>query len=147
MAEVWINGGELNKDPESPAFAMIEYTDGLSSDIPNLPTIEQVEIEEDQKQEEETAKVETTEKTEENQAQTASGYSCNKKSANIKYDGGIVVKRHKTQSSSDVCLTSWHSDLKKCKAFAEKHNIPMIAVWSNGSQCTHCQDFASAVAS
>ena len=60
MALTYINGGGIRIDGETPAFAVIEYEDGLSSDIPDAPpalTPEEEKIEEqaeeEQKQEEE----------------------------------------------------------------------------------------------
>ena len=62
----------------------------------------------------------------------------------MKY-GSFSVKRHQTTGSNDVCLTMWHSDLSRCKSFADRNGLPMVAVWSNGSACGHCVTLANAV--
>ena len=62
----------------------------------------------------------------------------------MKYSG-CTLKRHRTSSQSDICLTQWHTNLQVCKNFAMSKGIPMVAVWSNGQACGHCNTFASAV--
>ena len=46
--------------------------------------------------------------------------------------------------SADVKPGYWHPDLNKCKAYATKNKLPLIAVWSNGDLCGHCVSFESA---
>ena len=46
--------------------------------------------------------------------------------------------------SADVKPGYWHPDLDKCKAYATKNKLPLIAVWSNGDLCGHCVSFESA---
>ncbi len=38
----------------------------------------------------------------------------------------------------------WYRDFSKCKAYADKHGVPLIAVWSNGDACPHCTKFENA---
>ncbi len=47
-------------------------------------------------------------------------------------------------ASADVVLGRWHSSHSKCLSYAKKHNVPYIAVWSNGDACGHCQTFEKA---
>ncbi len=47
---------------------------------------------------------------------------------------------------SEVELGVWHGDLDKCKELADKHGIPMIAVWSNKG-CAHCEILEKAMMS
>ena len=47
-------------------------------------------------------------------------------------------------ASADVQLGRWHSSHSKCLSYAKKHNVPYIAVWSNGDACGHCQTFEKA---
>jgi hypothetical protein len=35
----------------------------------------------------------------------------------------------------------WHRNFAKAKAYAEKNEIPFVAVWSNGESCPHCVKF------
>ncbi|MBR4652708.1 MAG: hypothetical protein IKO72_05045 [Kiritimatiellae bacterium] len=48
------------------------------------------------------------------------------------------------KSSAAVQLGVWHADLNKCKSYAEKNGVPLIAVWSNGESCGHCVMFEQA---
>ena len=68
MAEVWINGGGLIQGADKPGFAAIEDSDGLSSDIPNLPTQEEQTIDEEDRKAEEEEKKEQQEQKKEDQA-------------------------------------------------------------------------------
>ena len=51
----------------------------------------------------------------------------------------------KTRIKADkpVVLNRWHADLAKCKDYAAKNGVPLIAVWSNGDACGHCVAFES----
>lgn len=50
----------------------------------------------------------------------------------------LAVRRARTKS---VKMGIWHADLEKAKAYAERYGMPLIAVWSNGEECSHCQVF------
>lgn len=63
----------------------------------------------------------------------------------MKYSGYGTVQRHRTSNSGDVCLTLWHTNLSRCKKFADDNGLPMVAVWSNGVACGHCCTFVSAI--
>lgn len=65
MAEVWINRGELSRAEGMPEFAVVEYMNGLSSDIPNLPTFEEQQIIVEEQKIEEEKKEEVQEEKEE----------------------------------------------------------------------------------
>lgn len=41
----------------------------------------------------------------------------------------------------------WHAGLDETKAFAEKGGYPLLAVWSNGDDCSHCVNFEQNVTS
>lgn len=167
MSMTYINGGKIMTGGDYPGIAVVQYDDGLSSDIPNLPTQEEVAIQEQQVMAEVSAEIRaendeqrevqdddcpTSEQqtveisSDTQQAEQKPRYSCDKKSDNVKY-GSITIKRHKTSGKDDICLTAWHSDLEKCKAFADRNGLPLLAVWSNGKNCGKCVTFASAIAS
>ena len=55
-----------------------------------------------------------------------------------------LVKTRLAQSKA-VVPGYWHSDLAKCKDYAKKNGVPLIAVWSNGDLCGHCVTFEQAV--
>ena len=55
----------------------------------------------------------------------------------------LVASRSK--ASAAVTLGKWHAGFSKCKQYAEKNKIPLIAVWSNGESCPHCTKFERAV--
>ena len=38
----------------------------------------------------------------------------------------------------------WYRDFNKCKSYADKYGVPLIAVWSNGDSCSHCTKFENA---
>ena len=50
-------------------------------------------------------------------------------------DDLLAVRRARTKS---VKMGIWHADLNKAKAYAEENGMPLIAVWSNGDDCSHC---------
>lgn len=50
----------------------------------------------------------------------------------------LAVRRARTKS---VKMGIWHADLNKARAFAEENGMPLIAVWSNGEDCSHCLVF------
>lgn len=161
MALTYINGGGILRGGRFPGIAAVEYADGLSSEIPNLPTQDEVNIQEEQRREEEEAQ-NRRDNDEERNPQDGDcpdpeptptptpdptvQYTCRKKASNVKY-GNIQIKRHSTSGSGDVCLTTWHENVKRCKDFADANKLPLLAVWSNGQVCGHCVTFASAVAS
>lgn len=53
----------------------------------------------------------------------------------------LVSKRVQVNSESDVVLGEWNSNGNVCYAYAQKHKVPLIAVWSNGDGCPHCSKF------
>lgn len=61
--------------------------------------------------------------------------------------GGQTATLTSQRSAATAAVTpgKWHAGWKKCKAYAEKHGVPMIAVWSNGDSCGHCVGFESSV--
>ena len=59
-------------------------------------------------------------------------------------DDLLAVRRARTKS---VKMGVWHADLVKAKAYAEANGMPLIAVWSNGDDCSHCQVFEQMVMS
>lgn len=50
----------------------------------------------------------------------------------------------RTARSGAVVPGKWHAGYSKCLSYAKDHNVPLIAVWSNGQNCGHCISFASA---
>ena len=40
--------------------------------------------------------------------------------------------------ASSPTLNKWSSGFTACKNYAEKNNLPFIAVWSNGDKCSYC---------
>ena len=55
--------------------------------------------------------------------------------------------KDRSKKSDPVTLGKWHPDFNKCKNYAVKHGVPMIAVWSNGDSCSHCTKFENACCS
>ena len=51
--------------------------------------------------------------------------------------------KNRIKADKPVVLNRWHADLAKCKSYAEKNGVPLIAVWSNGDACGHCVAFES----
>jgi hypothetical protein len=39
---------------------------------------------------------------------------------------------------STPTLNKWSSGFTACKNYAEKNNLPLIGVWSNGDKCSYC---------
>ena len=55
----------------------------------------------------------------------------------------FLKNRHKKGAA--VTLDGmWYRDFSKCKTYAEKNGVPLIAVWSNGDACSHCTKFEDA---
>lgn len=50
----------------------------------------------------------------------------------------LAVRRVREKS---VKMGYWHADLNKARAYAEANGMPLIAVWSNGEDCSHCLVF------
>lgn len=57
-----------------------------------------------------------------------------------------IMKIRRARNKS-VIPGTWHADLNKCRDYAEKNGVPMIAVWSNGDGCGHCIIFETVVQS
>ena len=38
----------------------------------------------------------------------------------------------------------WHAGLEETRKYAEEHGLPLMAVWSNGDNCSHCKYFENA---
>lgn len=55
----------------------------------------------------------------------------------------LISQRSKAGDS--VTPGKWHAGFKKCKDYAVKNDVPLIAVWSNGDSCGHCVAFESSV--
>lgn len=56
--------------------------------------------------------------------------------------GATVTARMKAQrasASAPVVLGQWHAGFSTVKAYAEKNGLPLLAVWSNGEDCSHCK--------
>ena len=51
----------------------------------------------------------------------------------------------RAKKGTAVTPGQWHAGLAETKAYAEKMGLPLVAVWSNGELCGHCQLFESAV--
>ena len=55
----------------------------------------------------------------------------------------FLKNRHKKGAA--VTLDGmWYCEFSKCKAYADKYGVPLIAVWSNGDACSHCTKFENA---
>jgi len=61
--------------------------------------------------------------------------------------GGITATIVKSRSakSDPVTLGKWHCNFSKCKDYAVKNKVPLIAVWSNGDACGHCVMFEESI--
>jgi len=46
-------------------------------------------------------------------------------------------------TDSTIKLNEWHNNFTACKNFAEANNVPLVAVWSNGDNCSHCTNLES----
>ena len=61
------------------------------------------------------------------------------------YGGATAtLLKNRIAASKPVVPGEWHASLSKCKAYADAHGVPLIAVWSNGDLCGHCVQFESA---
>lgn len=47
-------------------------------------------------------------------------------------------------TASTIKLNEWHNNFSAVKKFADEHNVPLIAVWSNGDNCGFCTTFEKA---
>ena len=56
-----------------------------------------------------------------------------------------TLLKTRSKASADVVPGTWHAGFSKCKSYAEKNKVPLIAVWSNGDACGHCVIFETAV--
>ena len=56
-----------------------------------------------------------------------------------------TLLKTRSKASADVVPGKWHAGFSKCKSYAEKHKVPLIAVWSNGDSCGHCVNFETSV--
>lgn len=61
--------------------------------------------------------------------------------------GGITatIVKSRSKKSDPVTLGKWHCNFSKCKDYAVKNGIPLIAVWSNGDACGHCVMFENGI--
>ena len=49
------------------------------------------------------------------------------------------------RSSSAAATTGvWLANFSTAKSYATSHDVPLVAVWSNGDSCGHCTTFESA---
>lgn len=48
-----------------------------------------------------------------------------------------IVKR-RAKAGTPIVPGQWHADFSKVKKYAEDHGLPLMAVWSNGDECSHC---------
>lgn len=55
------------------------------------------------------------------------------------------LKNNRSKKTEPVTLGRWHCNYQKCKDYAVKNGVPMIAVWSNGDACSHCTKFENAL--
>ena len=55
----------------------------------------------------------------------------------------FLKNRHK-KGTAVTLDGKWYCEFKKCKAYADKNGVPLIAVWSNGDSCKHCKNFENA---
>ena len=53
-----------------------------------------------------------------------------------------ILKARRSQTAS-VATGVWNSNLSAAKSYAQKHGLPLIAVYSNGERCSHCVRFES----
>lgn len=44
----------------------------------------------------------------------------------------------RADASAEVVPGQWHASFAKTKAYAEKNNLPFVAVWTNGDLCGYC---------
>lgn len=51
------------------------------------------------------------------------------------------VRKIRTPYNKPVVPGVWHEDFSKVQKYANEHQIPMLAVWSNGDKCIHCVNF------
>ena len=63
----------------------------------------------------------------------------------VDYTAALTSTR--TSRTGAVTLGKWHAGYSKCLSYAKAHNVPLIAVWSNGQNCGHCITFSSACVS
>ena len=59
---------------------------------------------------------------------------------------GVTANLVKTRAAkgAPVVAGQWHAGLEKCRVYAEKRGVPLVAVWSNGDKCGHCTTFEGA---
>ena len=48
-----------------------------------------------------------------------------------------LVKR-RAKAGTPIVPGQWHADFSSVKKFAEDNGLPLMAVWSNGDECSHC---------
>lgn len=48
-----------------------------------------------------------------------------------------LVKR-RAKAGTPIVPGQWHADFSKVKKYAEDNGLPLMAVWSNGDECSHC---------
>ena len=67
--------------------------------------------------------------------------------ASLATDYTAALTKTRTARTGAVVLGKWHAGYSKCLSYAKQHNVPLIAVWSNGQNCGHCITFSSACVS
>ena len=53
----------------------------------------------------------------------------------------------RTAKTGDVVPGVWHANLDKAREYAELRGLPLVAVWSNGDECSRCVAFENCVMS
>lgn len=62
--------------------------------------------------------------------------------ATDKYEKQILKAR--AAADEPIVLGEWHAGFSKVKSYADKHGLPLLAIWSNGgNECSHCEKLES----
>lgn len=59
------------------------------------------------------------------------------------YTAKLLKWRKLSTKVADVKPGTWQARLSTAKSYAVKHNIPLISIWSNANNCSHCRRFES----
>ena len=51
--------------------------------------------------------------------------------------GKILAARAK--AGTPIKLGQWHAGFTEVKEYADKNGLPLLAIWSNGEDCSHCK--------